>query len=130
VHDCPGFGIANYGSSGNFYIQGLAVLAEAALALTVRAVTGHVFSFISKVHQCGHIVVYSKNDITAATAIAAVRAASRNVLFSMESHGAISAFTCNNAYPGLINKRSCHWLSSNPKIHQLQKQRPDLRLVF
>ena len=105
MHDGAGLRVPDDGTPGHLDIQGLPVLAVAALALAVGAVARHVFAFIPKVHQRGHIIIHSENHVAAATAVAPVRAAGRHVLLSVEGHRPIPALAGVDADAGLIDKR-------------------------
>ena len=105
MHYCAGLGIAHYRAAGDLDIQRLPVLAVAAFALTVHAVAGRVLALISEVHQCGHIIVNNKNNVSAAPAVATVGAACRDVLLAVERDRAVSALAGVDADARLINKR-------------------------
>ena len=108
MHYAAGLGVAHEGAARNADIQTVAVLTRTALALTVRAVSGDVLALVSEVHQCGHVIVNNENDIAAATAVAAVGAACRNVLFAMECDRTVAAVAGLYRDPCFINKRGSH----------------------
>ncbi len=108
VHYAAGLGIAHEGAARNADIQTVAVLTRAALALTVRAVSGNVLALVSEVHQRGHVIVNDENDIAAAAAVAAVGTAGRNILFAMERDRAVAAVAGLYRYSCFINKRGSH----------------------
>ena len=104
--------VADERAARNTQRQALAVLAGGAVALAVHAVAGNIFPFIAEVHQCGHVVVHDDNDIAAAPAVAAIRAAGRHKFFSVERHGPIAAPAGDNSDRGFVNKGSRHYSTS------------------
>ena len=108
VHYAAGLGVAHERTAGNADIKALAVLARAALALTVRARSGDVFTLVSEVHQRGHIVIDNENDISALAAVAAVGTACRDVFLAVERDGSVAAVSGLYRYPCLVNKRGSH----------------------
>ena len=57
----------------------------------LAAVRRFVLALIAKVGQRGQIVVHLKHDVAAATAVAAVRSAGRNIFFTMKRDRAVAA---------------------------------------
>ena len=108
VHYAAGLGIAYERAARNADIQAFAVLAGAALALTVRARSRDVLALISEVHQRGHVVVDNENDIAALAAVAAVGTARSDILLAVERDGAVAAVSGLYRYLCFINKRGSH----------------------
>ena len=104
MHDGACLGIENNGSSGNFYIQRLAVFSVASFALAVCTVSRNVFSLVAEIHQSGHVVIDGKYYIPASSTVSAVRAARSDIFLPVESYGTVSAFSGLNAYSRFINK--------------------------
>ena len=74
-------------------ISFVAVLAAAALALSVFAVRRGIFALITEIHQRGQVIVDAQDDRAAVAAVAAVRAACGHVFFPVEGHRAVAART-------------------------------------
>ena len=108
VHDLPGVRVAQDRAARHLDAQRLAVAAAAALALTGLAVAGDVFALVAKVHQRGHVVVHLEDDVAAASAVAAVRAARGHVLLAVERHRAVAAVARAHGDGYLVNKCRCH----------------------
>ena len=105
VHDGAGLGVADDGAARDLNIQGVPVLAVAALAHAVGAVAGDIFALIAKVHQRGHVLVHGEDDVAAAAAVAAVGAARRHVFFTVKGHRPVAALAGVDSNAGLIDKR-------------------------
>ena len=104
MHDRARLGIADDGAARDLDHQRLAVAPVAALALSGHTVGRHIFALIAEVHQRGHIVVYRKDDASAAAAVAAVGTARCHVLLAVESHGTVAAAAGADGDPRFINK--------------------------
>ena len=88
--------------------QALAVLAALAAALSVHAVSGHIFALIAEVHQGGHIVVHLHDDAPPVAAVSAVGSSRRNVFFSVKGHRPVAAVSGPNGDACLVNKSVSH----------------------
>ena len=106
VHNAAGLGVTDERTAGDTDVQTLAVLAGAALALTVHAIACDIFALVSKVHQRGHIIINNKDNIAASAAVAAIGAACCDILLTVERDCAVAAVARLNGDPCLINKRS------------------------
>ena len=104
VHDGAGGRVAHEGAARHLDIQGVAVLAVAALAHAVCAVAGHIFALVAKVHERGHVVVHDKDHVAPASAVAAVGAARRDILLPVEGHRAVAALAGVDADARFIHK--------------------------
>ena len=89
-----------------------AVLAGTACAGAVCAVLGHIFAFVTEVHQGGQVPVGDQHDAAATAAVTAVRAAVGHVFFPVEGHRPVAAVAGADGDPGSIYKGSCHIVSS------------------
>ena len=112
VHDRAAVGIAQQRAARHTDAQTLAHAAGAALVLTVGAVGGHVFALVAKIHERGHVVVHLEDDVAAASAVAAVRAAGSHVFLAVEGHRAVAAVACTHGDGHFINKWRSHGHSS------------------
>ena len=108
LDDFSGFGIPDESASGYADGQAFAVLAAFAPALTVYAVSCHIFALVAKVHQGRHVVVHLHDDAAAVAAVAAVRAAGGNIFFPVKGHRPVAAVAGANGDAGLVNKSICH----------------------
>ena len=108
LDDLTALGVPHQCAPGHTDGQALAGLAGLAAALAVHTVGGHVFPLVAEVHQRGHVVVHHQDDGAAVAAVAAVGAACRDVLLTMERHRAVAAVAGPHGDPRLINKTSCH----------------------
>ena len=104
VHDRAAFGVSDDRAARHLDDERIAVAAVAALALSRHAVGRDVFALVAKIHQRGHVVVHGKDHAAAAAAVAAVRAARRDVFLAVESHGAVAAVSRADRDPRFINK--------------------------
>ena len=76
-----------------------------------------VLALVAEVHQGGQVVVRHKDDITAAAAVAAVRAARRHKFFAVERHRTVAALAGVQPDRGGINKiTGCHVVPHLQKI--------------
>jgi hypothetical protein len=112
VHDRAAVRVAQQGAARHADVQALAHAAGAALALTVGAVGGYIFSLVAKIHERGHVVVHFKDDVAAAPAVAAVRAAGSHVFLAVKGHCAVAAVACAHGDGHFINKWRSHGHSS------------------
>ena len=89
-------------------ILGIFAVAEACPALA--ALIGGVFALVAEIHQGGEVVVHDEDDITAAAAIAAVRAARGHEFFTMEADRAVAALARMEPDGGDVDKVGlcCH----------------------
>ena len=104
VHDGAALRIADDGAARDLDIQGLPVLAVAALARAVGAVAGDVLALVAEVHQGRHVLVHAEDHIAAAAAVAPVRAARCHVFFTVKGHRPVAALAGVNRDAGLVNK--------------------------
>ena len=104
MHDGAAVRVAQQRAAGDAQDDALAVLAGAALALAVLAVPGGELALIAEVHQRGHVAVDREDDVPAAAAVAAVRAAGRHVFLAVEGHGPVPALPGADLYRYLVNK--------------------------
>ena len=77
--------------SGTLMMRFSAFLPWQRLAPPLAALGASVLALVAEVHQGGKMIVRHKDDVTAAAAIAAVRAASATGILTMEAHCAIAA---------------------------------------
>ena len=108
LDDLAALGVTHQRTAGHADGQAFAVLAGLAAALPVHAVAGHIFALVAEVHQCGHIVVHLQDDGAAVAAVAAVRAARRDIFFPMERHRAVAAVAGPHGDPRLVDKSVRH----------------------
>ena len=90
-HDQAGLGFFQHGAAGHADDQVVTVCAAHPLGAAILAVGRGVLALVAEVHQGGQVVVGHKDDVAAAPAVAAVRAASRDKLFAVEADRAIAA---------------------------------------
>ena len=110
-HDQAGLGFFQHSAAGHADDQVIGVGAALALGAAVFTVGCGVLTLVAEVHQGGEVVVGDKNDVTAATAVAAVRAASRHEFFAVEGHRAVAALAGMQPDGRGINKiTGCHVL--------------------
>ena len=112
VHDRAAVRVAQQRAARHADVQALAHTAGAALALTVGTVAGHIFALVAKVHERGHVVVHFKDDVAAAPAVAAVRAAGGHIFLAVEGHCAVAAVARAHGDGHFINKWRSHGHSS------------------
>ena len=112
MHDRAAVRVAQQGAARHSDVQALAHAAGAALALTVGAVGGYIFSLVAKIHERGHVVVHFKDDVAAAPAVAAVRPAGSHVFLAVKGHCAVAAVACAHGDGHFINKWRSHGHSS------------------
>ena len=103
------FGIPNHRAPGHLDGQCLTPFAVTVFSGAVSTGLGGVFSFITEVKQGRHIVIDLQNDITAVTAVAAVRAAGCHIFFPVKGNGAVTAATADDGDAYFIYK---HRISS------------------
>ena len=108
MHDGIGLRVAHQRAARDLDIQRLTVLAVAALALAVGAVSRHIFSFVPEIHQCGHVIIHHKYDIAAAAAVTAVRSAGRHIFLPVKGNRTVSALAGVYGDPRFIYKRCRH----------------------
>ena len=107
-HHKAGLGLLQNGAAGHTDDQVLRVCAALALGAAVLAVLGGIFALVAEVHQSGQVIVGHKDDVAAASPVAAVRAAGRHEFFAVEGHGAIAALACMQPDGGYVNKVAGH----------------------
>ena len=81
-HHQSGFLVDHNRTDRHFYDQVFAILAITFFLHAILTVFGFVFSFITKIHQCAHIFICLKDDISAFAAVSAIRSAFWNKRFS------------------------------------------------
>ena len=108
MHNGIGLRITDESAAGHLDVQCLTVFAGAAFAGTVAAIARYIFSFITEIHQCGHVVIHLENDVAASAAISAVGAAGRHIFLAMECYCAVAAVSGTDEDLRFIYKRSCH----------------------
>ena len=106
----------------------LPTVAQACAALA--ALRGHILALIAEVHQGAQVVVHHKNDVAAAAAVAAVRAACGHEFFTVKAHRTVAALARVEPYRGDVDKVGlcCH--TAPPYFHQKEpgQNGPALRL--
>ena len=107
-HHKAGLGLLQNGAAGHADDQILRIRAALALGASVLAVLGGVFALVAEIHQSGQVIIGHKDDVAAAAAVAAVRAAGRHEFFAVEGHGAIAALACMQPDGGYVNKVAGH----------------------
>ena len=75
-------------------------------ALAVLAVLGNELSLVAEGKQGIAPFIHTEDDVTAATAVAAVWSACGHVLFTVEGHRAVSAVTGFYIYLNVVNKHT------------------------
>ena len=113
LHHKSGFFIDDDRSHRNLDDEIFSCLAETFLFHAVLAVFCFIFLFVFKVHQGSEITIRLKNDISAASAVSAVRTSLRYKRFASEGNRAVSAFSGFDKYFRSIYK---HLLTSFPVI--------------
>ena len=91
LDDLIGRRIAHDRAARDLNDQIFPALAAAPCALSVLSVWCGVLALIAEVHQRGQIVVDTQDDVATLAAVAAVRAARRDVFFPVEGHRAVAA---------------------------------------
>ena len=126
-HDEVGLGLLQHGAAGHADDQVVTVCAAHPLGAAILAVGRGVLALVAEVHQGGKMIVRHKDDVTAAAAITAVRAASGHELLTMEAHCAIAALARMEPDGGDIDKIGlcCH---TAPPI--LKKPFPSVQLPY
>ena len=86
----------------------LSVLAGAALALAVHAVSGGVLAFVAEIHQGGQVVVDFQNHVAAPAPVAAVGSPCGDIFFPVEGHHAVASAAGFDGDAGGVYKGCCH----------------------
>ena len=108
-HNQIGLGLLQHRAAGHADDKVIAVRTTHALGTAIFAVGCSVFALVAKVHQSGQVIVRHKDNIAAAAAVAAVRAARRHEFFAVERHRAVAALAGVQPDRGGINKvTGCH----------------------
>ena len=108
--------VAYYSTSRHLYNKGLCAFASAVSSAAVFPAVSHIFPLIPEIYQGREIVIDLKNDIAAASAVAAVGTACRYILFAVKRYSAVAAVTCFDHYFRLINEHfRPPFLKKNPK---------------
>ena len=102
--DCAALDIPNDGANGYMDDQRLAVLAGAERSLSRRAVFRAIKALELEVQQRGHVRIGVEHEVPAASAVAAVRPALRDVFFPMEGCVTVPAVAGFNDDFRMINK--------------------------
>ena len=125
--DQAALGVLDHGAQRHLDDKVLGVLAVAQACAALAALRGHILALIAEVHQGAQVVVRHKNDVAAAAAVAAVRAACGHELLTMEAHCAIAALARMEPDGGDIDKIGlcCH---TAPPI--LKKPFPYIQLPY
>ena len=123
--DQPALRILDHGAQRHLDDKVFGILAVAEACAALAALGGSVLALVAEVHQGGKMIVRHKDDVTAAAAITAVRAASGHELLTMEAHCAIAALARMEPDGGDIDKIGlcCH---TAPPI--LKKPFPSVQL--
>ena len=90
-HDKVGLGLLQHSTAGTRMTRSSPSAPLMRLARPFSPSGAVYFALIAEVHQGGQVVVRHKDDITAAAAIAAVRAARRHKFFAVERHRTVAA---------------------------------------
>ena len=104
-----GLGFFQDGAAGHPNHQIIGIGAALALGAAILTILRRILALIAEVHQRGKVVIGHKNDVTAATAVAAVGTACRHKLFAVKSHGTVAALAGVQPDGRGINKiTGCH----------------------
>ena len=108
--DQPALRVLDHGAQRHLDDEVFGILAVAEACAALAALGGSVLALVAEVHQGGKMIVRHKDDVTAAAAITAVRAASGHELLTMEAHCAIAALARMEPDGGDIDKIGlcCH----------------------
>ena len=125
--DQPALRVLDHGAQRHLDDEVFGILAVAEACAALAALGGSVLALVAEVHQGGKMIVRHKDDVTAAAAITAVRAASGHELLTMEAHCAIAALARMEPDGGDIDKIGlcCH---TAPPI--LKKPFPSVQLPY
>ena len=107
-HHKAGLSLLQNSAAGHTDDQVFRIRTTLALGAAVLAVLGGVFALVAEIHQSGQVIIGHKDDVAAAAAVAAVRAAGRHEFFAVEGHGAIAALACMQTDGGYVNKVAGH----------------------
>ena len=108
-HDEVGLGLLQHGAARHADDKVITVRTAHPLGTAVLAVGGGVFALVAEVHQGGQVIVRHKDDVAAAAAVTAVRAARRHKFFAVEGHHTVAALAGVQPDRGGINKiTGCH----------------------
>ena len=116
-HDLTALCILDNGSYWNFDDKIRCTLTKAAVCSAVLAVLCDEFSFILKVNQGVDALATLQYNVSAASAVSAVRTSRCNKLFSVERNCTVSAGTCLYFNRSFINKHSFRLFSSLCRPH-------------
>ena len=92
LNDLLGLRIPDDCATGDPDHQIFAVLPSTPFACAVGPVPGGIFAFVAEVHQGGQMVVDLHDDVSAPSAVAAVRSAVGDIQFSAETDMPVAAF--------------------------------------
>ena len=86
------------------------VLAVAQARAALAALVGGILALVAEVHQGGQVVVHDEDDVAAASAVAAVRAARGHEFFAVKAHRTVAALARVEPDGGDIDKVGlcCH----------------------
>ena len=113
LHQMTGFFVDYHGTYRNLDNQVFAGLTKTLLLHTVLAIFRFVFSLELKVHQGSQVSVSLENNVSASSAVTAIRTAFRYERFTTECYSTIAALTGLNKNFGSIYKH----FQNLPYIH-------------
>ncbi len=110
-HNQAAVSLFQHGAAGHTDDQVFGVAALLPGTAAVFAVGGVVLALVAEVHQGGQVVVRHKDDVAAAAAVAAVRAAGCHEFFTVEADGTVAALACVQPDGSGIDKIAGHGIS-------------------
>ena len=105
-NDQPALRVLDHGAQRHLDDEVLGILAVAEACAALAALGGSVLALVAEVHQGGKMIVRHKDDVTAAAAIAAVRAASGHELDLVDNNPPSGSIDGNYATSVTV-----HWVS-------------------
>ena len=90
-HHGPALILPDDGAARHTDDKAFTLTAVAAAALAILPAGGGVFPPVAEVRQRGEVVVHLKDDVPAASAVAAVRSACSHIFFTVKGDGAVTA---------------------------------------
>ena len=108
-HNDTAFVFSDDGTLRHSYNKVFGFFTVTSAALSVRTIGCFIFSFILKIVKGRKVCINHKNNVSAFTAVSAVRTARGDVLFTVESNCTVTAVTGFDFNDRFVNK---HWSAS------------------